>query len=310
MNKTLWLIPAALLGAILWGFAPLRVAVPEAPAALPAAPAESPVQLSLIHTGSMMAKAFFAYRGGGFDDREFGMDVVLVRHPRGLLLIDAGFGREMPQHLATTPWLMRATSKTIATRSAAEQLAQAGIQPAQLSGVLLTHAHWDHVSGLADLPGVPVLVNAEERHFIDHGGEMSGLIRSFGALNYQVYDFEHGPYAGFASSHDFFGDGTVVAVPAGGHTPGSVIVFVNAAQQRYAFVGDLAWQHEGVDRPAERPWLARELVDVRPAQVRADLAQLHRLQQQNPSLLIVPAHDHRVMQKIPELVTARQGNPE
>ncbi|SEQ02700.1 Glyoxylase, beta-lactamase superfamily II [Solimonas aquatica] len=301
MKKTL-LVLLLLLGALLWSFLPQRLDVPQPGViTLPPGPAGVPVQLAVMHTGSMQAKAFFAYRGGGLEDREFGMDVVLLKHPRGLLLIDAGFASAWPQHLAATPALLRTLSRTQGGESAALQLAKVGIQPPQLAGVLLTHAHWDHVSGLADLPGVPVLVNAEEKHFIEHGGEMSALARSLGKLNYQLYDFEHGPYAGFAASHDVFGDGSVIVVPAGGHTPGSVIVFVHSGARVYAFIGDLAWQHEGVDLPAERPWLARSIVDVNPATVRADLAQLHRLAAANPQLLIVPAHDHRVMQTLPQL---------
>lgn len=301
MNKML-LVLLLLLGALLWSFLPARLEAPETGVVkLPPGPAEVPVQLAVMHTGSMQAKAFFAYRGGGLDDREFGMDVVLVKHPRGQLLIDAGFAKDWARHLASTPALLRTMSRTEGSESAAAQLAKAGVQPQQLTGVLLTHAHWDHVSGLADLPGVPVLINAEEKHFIEHGGEMSALARSLGKLNYQLYDFEHGPYAGFAASHDVFGDGSVIVVPAGGHTPGSVIVFVYSGARVYAFIGDLAWQHEGVDLPAERPWLARALVDVDAETVRADLAQLHRLAAANPQLLIVPAHDHRVMQTLPPL---------
>jgi hypothetical protein len=50
----------------------------------------------------------------------------------------------------------------------AEQLASAGISPSALTGIVLTHAHWDHVSGLEDLPGVPVFdqSRANARNFI------------------------------------------------------------------------------------------------------------------------------------------------
>ena len=45
--------------------------------------------------------------------------------------------------------------------------------------ILLTHAHWDHVSGVADFPGVPVLVTEEER-------------RSSKTLVYQVLPSRYG----------------------------------------------------------------------------------------------------------------------
>ena len=61
-----------------------------------------------------------------------------------------------------------------------------------------------------------------------------------------------------------YGDGSVVVVLAGGHTTGSVVVFVTLPTgQRYAFIGDLTWQLEGVRDMAERPLLMRKLADMR-----------------------------------------------
>jgi len=132
-------------------------------------------------------------------------------------------------------------------RPAADQLDAAGYARTRLRGILLTHAHWDHVSGTADFPGVPVLVTADERRFIDQAGWIMAIARGISGARYEVYDFEGGPYLGFPRSHDVFGDGSVVAVPAPGHTPGSVIVFVALPDgRRFAFVGDLAWQQEGI----------------------------------------------------------------
>ena len=47
-----------------------------------------------------------------------------------------------------------------------------------------------------------------------------------------------------------------------GHTPGSVGVFVNLPSgKRFLIIGDTSWTKEGVDWPAEKPWLARRMVD-------------------------------------------------
>src|SRR5262249_48036697 len=130
-----------------------------------------------------------------------------------------------------------------AGRPAADQLDAAHYDRARLRGILLTHAHWDHVSGVADFPQVPVLITADERRFVDDGGWVMAIARGLRDVRYELYDFEGGPYLGFPRSHDVYGDGAVVVVPAPGHTPGSVIVFVALPTgRRFAFVGDLAWQ--------------------------------------------------------------------
>src|SRR3974390_3093211 len=79
----------------------------------------------------------------------------------------------------------------------------------------------------------------------------------------EEYGFEGGPYLGFPSSHDVYGDGSIVVVPAPGHTPGSAIIFVTLHNgTRYAFVGDLVWQVEGITLREERSWLVRQFAEL------------------------------------------------
>jgi glyoxylase-like metal-dependent hydrolase (beta-lactamase superfamily II) len=146
------------------------------------------------------------------------------------------------------------------------------------------------------------MVPQKELDFIRSGDMASDLVRSFGDLDYKVYGFPSGPYLGFEESYDVFGDGSVVLVAAGGHTPGSVIAFVTMPDgRRYAFVGDIVWQREGVEIPAERPWVARRMADKDEERVRTVVVRLHMLAQRFPELVIVPAHDTRVWDTLPQL---------
>jgi N-acyl homoserine lactone hydrolase len=270
---------------------------------VPAVTPPADMKLAVLHTGRMLSKAGFAYRGGALgEERVFGMAAILVQHPQGALLIDSGFGRNVDAHAQTIPWLMRQTSRYEKETPAVEQLRAAGQDPAALRGIVLTHAHWDHVSGIEDFPGVPVWVPEAERDFIASGHLATELVAGFGAVSYQVYEFADGPYLGFERSLDVFKDGTVVLVPTPGHTPGSVVAFVTPpGERRYAFVGDLVWQREGVELLAERPWLSRRLVDVDAQAVRGWIAHLHALAGQVPGLVVVPAHDRRVLDTLPRL---------
>lgn len=261
------------------------------------------IKLYALKAGLMESTAAFAYRGGGFaDKRQFGMGAILVHHPLGCLIFDTGFGKDVDQHVKTTPLLMRLTSSYTKETTVAEQLQAAGIGRDDILGVVLTHAHWDHVSGLPDLPGIPVLVSQAELEYIHSGDHGAKLARSFHDVSWRQYRYSGGPYAGFDRSLDVFGDGSVVLVPAGGHTPGSVIAFIATSDgKRYALVGDLVWQREGVELPAERPWISRQMVDMDSARVRQLVTQLHALKQANPDLLIVPAHDRRIWDTLPVL---------
>jgi glyoxylase-like metal-dependent hydrolase (beta-lactamase superfamily II) len=230
------------------------------------------------------------------------MTALLVKHPQGDLLIDTGFGRHIDAQIRTMPLFFRAGTRYRRTRSASEQLDAAGYNRKNLRAILLTHAHWDHVSGVPDFPETPVWVTSEELRFIKDGGWLTALIRSFPGVRYEEYGFQSGTYLGFPRSHDVYGDGAIVIVPAPGHTPGSVVVFLTLPNgKRYAMIGDIAWQLEGVVHRAERPWLQRTLGDWAPAQVREGLLHLAAIGERFPGIAIVPAHDARCFAGIPKI---------
>ncbi len=282
--------------------APLPPPRPLAVEALP--PARPPAAMTIVAlpTGVTHRTAAFGYRGGSFrEKRDFAMTAVLVRHPRGDVLIDTGFGRDIDTQVTLMPWFFKLGTSYTRVRSAAEQLAAAGYDRTTLRAVLLTHAHWDHTSGLPELAGTPVWVTREERRFIADGGWITAIARGTGA-RFEEYDLEGGPYLGFPRSHDVYGDGSIVVVPAPGHTPGSVVVFVALPTgKRYAFVGDLVWQREGIREREEKPWLQRTLADSDPTGVRDQILHMAAIAARFPEISIVPAHDARAFAELPTL---------
>lgn len=303
MNHTTPFLAALALAAALLPAARAQPANPPSPGA---------TDLSAIVSGKMFSRAALAYQNGEFADyRVFSIGAILVRHPAGNLLFDSGFGQQVDEHVKTMPLLMRWLSPHEKCTPVTKQLAQNGIGLSSLKAVVLTHAHWDHVSGLADLPGVPVWVSEAEMAFVGSGHHATMLARQLGTASYVSYTFGSGPYKGFGASHDVFGDGSVVLVPAPGHTPGSIIAFITLANgKRYALVGDLAWQIEGIERPAQRPWIARLVADHDAATTRTTLAQVHALKASDPGLIVVPAHDARVWEALPRLPLPEGGTAE
>jgi glyoxylase-like metal-dependent hydrolase (beta-lactamase superfamily II) len=277
---------------------------------LPEASPPEGMALYRLPTGINHHAAAFGYRGGSFlERRDFTMSAALVRHPRGDLLIDTGFSRAIASQLRLMPSSFRLLTNYELGRSAAEQLDAAGYDRKKLSAILLTHAHWDHTSGLQDFPNVPILVTAGERRFIEDGGWLTVIARGVPGASYRVYDFEGGPYLGFPASHDLYGDGSIVVVPAPGHTPGSVIVFVALPNKsRYAFVGDLVWQLEGITEREMRPWLVGRLGRENPDEVRENILRMAAIVERFPEITIVPAHDSSGFASIPVLPSSGIGD--
>ncbi|MFG1606364.1 MBL fold metallo-hydrolase [Actinoplanes sp. NPDC049265] len=275
--------------------------LPEPPAwTQPLPEATPPADMSVHHlpTGSYENRAAFAFKGGSFrDKRDFASSAILVRHPRGDLLIDAGFGTDVDAHLALLPRFMRTPHR--ATRTVAEQLDAAGYDRGRLLGVLPTHTHWDHVGGLEALAGTPIWMNEGELRYAAKGWEGTVYRQVSQGHEIRGYGFDDRPYLGFPTSFDVHGDGSVVVVHAPGHTTGSVVVFVHPPTgPRYAFIGDLTWQLEGIRERAGRPWLLSKMAD-------SDTDRVHRDQLRMIALdrlfRIVPAHDLRAYEGIPAL---------
>ena len=300
------------LGLFLHTFSASPLPMPEAySGAIPAATPPKELAVFSVVTGVNHRDAAFGYRGGSFfDRREFSMAGALVKHPKGDLLIDTGFGRNIDRQFRTMPLFFRAITSYSLWQPAADKLRAAGYDPKSLRAILLTHSHWDHVSGLPDFPDVPVWVTPQEREFIRKSGPMD-FCKLFIGIRYEEYGFEGGPYLGFPVSHDVYGDGSIVVVPAPGHTPGGVIIFVTLPNgTRYAFVGDLVYQMEGITLREERSWLVRKMgADQDTVGNRENLLRMIALKERFPELIIVPAHDIRAFAEMPRIAQVGSESP-
>jgi glyoxylase-like metal-dependent hydrolase (beta-lactamase superfamily II) len=108
----------------------------------------------------------------------------------------------------------------------------------RISGVFLTYLHFDHTAGILDLPkDIPYFVSKDEPYanfrFFYHGDHLAGVD--------EIYDIDM--VAGidlppFGKSVDVFGDGSLWAMSAPGHSKGQVMYFVNGIEGQILVTGD------------------------------------------------------------------------
>lgn len=129
-----------------------------------------------------------------------------------------------------------------------ERLADAGIAPADIDTVILTHGHWDHIGANANAAGQPTFPNArycmtqaEFRHWTEDpspfGGDVGDLGRRYAAAH----------LATLRDRFEFIApEGEIVpgisAVPAPGHTPGQIALLVQDGDEKLLCLAD-AFHH-------------------------------------------------------------------
>ena len=98
---------------------------------------------------------------------------VAVGHDR-VVLIDTGTDRfaDRPEGKTATRWSVRRS------RSVLEALSALGLEAADVTDVVLTHSHWDHVEGLRHFEHATAHVHAGEWAALD-GAEFGGRVATF-----------------------------------------------------------------------------------------------------------------------------------
>lgn len=225
---------------------------------------------------------------------------LLVEHPEGRVLIDAGQSARFRDEISDYPfgarWYLGLVPGGLTPEvPARDVLKAAGADPDALTLFIPTHVHSDHVGGLMDLPDVPVLLTREEREHLEGAAEARpfNVIPVHGeriAQQVREVTFVDEPYELFPRHADVLGDGSVVIVPLQGHTPGSIGVFVNLPDRRVFLVGDAVNDREAMNELRGKAFYLARTDNDRP---RADavVAELAALQAQVPSLAIIPAHE-------------------
>ena len=121
-------------------------------------------------------------------------------------------------------------------------LSAAGLSLNDISEVVLTHHHGDHVDGLPHVRA-PVLIHDEEQRHLatPFSRVMRRVLRQPLPTGFapRTFSLDGAPFGAFARSHALSDDGRIVAVPTPGHTPGHVsVICVDDAGNHVMLAGD------------------------------------------------------------------------
>ena len=173
----------------------------------------------------------------------------LIEHPKGRILVDTGWHREMSpdgvynrkaQIKSLGSWQIYMVNQGRIAKGQAidEQLAKMGLKPSDIDYVLLTHLDCDHVNGLTQLKGARhILVARDEMDNIKKGltERIRYQERWWKGMDLELFDW-NGSEGPVGRSYDLFGDGSVVMVNIPGHCAGLCAVKITNADGRFVLL--------------------------------------------------------------------------
>ncbi len=204
----------------------------------------------------------------------------LIDHPEGVVLFDTGVSHEMAAdpgnygpHGAPHMVDLVESLDTEAGRPPAEALSALGYEPADVDYVVCSHLHTDHAGNLDAFPEATVVVQKRELRYAFWPDGVQGLFYLTGDL----LPLKRGDREVLAvtGEYDVFGDGSVVAFPTPGHTPGHQSLSVALDSGRLILAADVANSREGYESelvPAFVWSLEDSIESIRTVENRARLA--------------------------------------
>ncbi len=234
------------------------------------------------------------------------VNVYVIEHADGLVLFDAG----ADPRVVTDPdyWPDRITGlfmhnlfdwEITPEDNLANQLARAGYSAADVSKVVISHLHADHVGGIHDVPQANLFTAREAwEHMMAPQSERKMVLRrDIAVLGAKWNEITFSPtddpeLAPFTESFDLMGDGSMIVLPTPGHMPGSVSMLVKHNEgPPLLMIGDLTYGDEFLEQDITPATGDTEVLLESFAKVRA-------LRETMPDLVILPAHDLRAAEKL------------
>lgn len=188
-----------------------------------------------VDAGPAAVSAVLAKAGQPTDNITLSVDALVVRTGGHVVLIDSGTGAGAHGVLL-------------------ESLTKAGVAPSQITDVLITHSHGDHVGGLVGADGKPAFPKAVIRMSKAEWAWLqanAGAKKLAEAIAPQVQAFEPGAVVAPG----------ITAVPIAGHTPGHSGYEIVSGQARLLDIGDTA--HSSVISLQKPEWVVEFDTDAK-----------------------------------------------
>ena len=218
------------------------------------------MKIHVLHTGEVRVSPYLPFGGdncnllkasGMTTPKEdwiwLPVSVYLIEHPKGLILVDTGWHRDMsPEGVYDKAAQIKSLGSRVLYNvnqgqiplgeAVDEQLATMGIKPADLDYVLLTHLDCDHANGLRAVKNAKhIIVAQEELDCARKNGFIRYKKKWWEGVDLQTIEWNdtEGPAQ---KSFDLFGDSSIKMINIPGHCDGLCAVKITREDGKYVLL--------------------------------------------------------------------------
>ena len=218
------------------------------------------MKIHVMHTGEVRVSPYLPFGGDNCNLlKASGMttpkkdwiwlpvSVYLIEHPKGLILVDTGWHRDMsPEGVYDKAAQIKSLGSRVLYNvnqgqiplgeAVDEQLEAMGIKPADLDYVLLTHLDCDHANGLRAVKDAKhIIVAQEELDCARKNGFIRYKKKWWEGVDLQTIEW-NGTEGPAQKSFDLFGDGSVKMINIPGHCDGLCAVKITRENGKYVLL--------------------------------------------------------------------------
>ncbi|CAM1506336.1 Fc.00g059770.m01.CDS01 [Cosmosporella sp. VM-42] len=223
----------------------------------PLASSSSRVGVSALPTGHIYLPDRWLFEDGDKDmhkARQLSPDFsFLISHPSGgHILFDLGMRKDFDGN----PTVIRADHdyiSPIVPKDAIDLLSQGHIQPSQISAVVFSHLHFDHVGDPVKFSHSTFITGPGSRKATTPGFPKNAKSPFLSAIidhdKYRELSFESDiwvPIGPFERAYDYFGDGSFYLLDAPGHMPGHLGALAQTGEDEWVFMGGDCCHHRAL----------------------------------------------------------------
>jgi glyoxylase-like metal-dependent hydrolase (beta-lactamase superfamily II) len=219
----------------------------------------------------------------------------LIEHPgAGPILVDTGLHPSVsidPRQSLGRLLGRRDGFRMRPDQAVTDQVRARGLHPGEVGVVVMTHMHYDHTSGVSELPGATFLVDRREW---ESATAPRGFLRGYlpahfdYGFDWRTIDYDAAAvdsFASFAHSVDLFGDGSVRLVATPGHSAGHQSLVLRLRDGEALLTGDALYERRAVDRDVRPLLMADEHRYWR------SVKEIRRYLERTPGTIVITGHD-------------------